>query len=270
MRSKQTFTEVMGIINVTPDSFSDGGKHAELESALRRCEAMVNAGVDWVDIGGESTRPGAAAVSEAEELQRVVPVIEAIATRFDVKVSVDTSKAQVMRAALQAGASMINDVRALREDGALQAAVEGQALVCLMHMQGQPRSMQSAPDYDDVVCEVKDFLAQRITACESAGLDRSRLLLDPGFGFGKTVRHNYQLLQRLQAFHEFDLPLLVGLSRKSMIGTVTDRSVENRLAGSIAGATIAAMKGAQIIRVHDVKETVDAMKVVHATLNGEF
>lgn len=270
MRSKQTVTEVMGIINVTPDSFSDGGQHAEFESALRRCEAMVEAGVDWVDIGGESTRPGAAAVSETEELERVVPVIEAISQRFEVKVSVDTSKALVMREALAVGAQMINDVRALREEGALQAAVEGQALVCLMHMQGQPRTMQTAPDYDDVVCEVKDFLTQRIEACVMAGMERSRLLLDPGFGFGKTVRHNYQLLQRLQAFHELDLPLLVGLSRKSMIGQVTERTVDKRLAGSIAAATIAAMKGAQIIRVHDVAETVDAMKVVHATLNGEF
>lgn len=270
MQRKKTFIEVMGILNVTPDSFSDGGQHNELEAAIQRCHAMVEAGVDWIDVGGESTRPGAAAVSERAELERVVPVIEAIASRFNVKISVDTSKAEVMRAAVAAGAQMINDVRALREDGAIAAAAEGNALVCLMHMQGQPRSMQASPEYDDVVSDVKGFLRQRIEACEAAGIDRGRLLLDPGFGFGKTVQHNYQLLQRLPAFIEFGLPMLVGLSRKSMIGAVTQSTVEHRLAGSIAGATIAALKGARIIRVHDVKETVDAMKVVQATLTGEF
>ena len=270
MQRRKTLTEVMGILNVTPDSFSDGGQHNELEAAIQRCQAMVEAGVDWIDVGGESTRPGAAAVSESAELERVVPVIEAIASRFEVKISVDTSKAQVMRAAVAAGAQMINDVRGLREDGALAAAAEGNARVCLMHMQGQPRSMQASPEYDDVVSDVKGFLRQRIEACEAAGIDRARLLLDPGFGFGKTVQHNYQLLQRLPAFIEFDLPILVGLSRKSMIGAVTQTTVEQRLAGSIAGATIAALKGARIIRVHDVKETVDAMKVVQATLTGEF
>lgn len=270
MRHTQSCTEVMGILNVTPDSFSDGGQHNELDAALKRCQTMVNAGADWIDIGGESTRPGAAAVSENAELDRVVPVIEAIASRFEVKISVDTSKPQVMRDAVTAGAQMINDINALREEGALQAAAAGDASICLMHMQGRPRTMQTAPDYEDVVTEVKDFLHQRVEACLAAGIERERLLLDPGFGFGKTVHHNYQLLQRLPALLEFDLPILIGLSRKSMLGEVTQQSVDKRLAGSIAGATIAAMKGARIIRVHDVQETVDAMKVVQATLNGEF
>lgn len=270
MRNKHTATEVMGILNVTPDSFSDGGQFTNLESALRQAQKLFDEGASWIDVGGESTRPGAADVSCEAELDRVVPVIEAILSRFEVKVSVDTSKPEVMQAAVQAGASMINDIRGLREPGALQAAANSGALVCLMHMQGQPRSMQQAPDYEDVVCEVKDFLRARIEACEAEGIERNRLLLDPGFGFGKTVRHNYQLLQRLQAFHEFDLPLLIGVSRKSMLGAVTGRDVDQRLAASVAGATIASMKGAHILRVHDVAATVDAVQVVQATLTGEF
>lgn len=270
MRLKTQRTAVMGILNATPDSFSDGGRYNQLEAALQRSAQMVAEGADWIDVGGESTRPGAADVSEQEELDRVIPLIEALKSRFAVKVSVDTSKASVMQAAVDVGVDMINDVRALREPGALEVAARSDVLLCLMHMQGQPRSMQEAPDYDDVVYEVKMFLEQRIARCNQAGIDSSRLLLDPGFGFGKTVRHNYQLLQRLAALHEYGLPLLVGVSRKSMLGAVTDRKVEERLAASIAGATIAAMKGAQIVRVHDVEQTVDAMQVVHATLNGEF
>lgn len=270
MRKKSPRTAVMGILNVTPDSFSDGGQFNQLDAALRQAEQMQAAGAEWIDIGGESTRPGAAEVALQAEIDRVIPVIEAVRQRFDMQISVDTSKAGVMQAAIQAGVAMINDVRALREPGALEVAAQSQVQICLMHMQGQPRSMQEAPDYDDVVCEVKDFLQQRIDTCVRAGIGRERLLLDPGFGFGKTVRHNYQLLQRLPALREFDLPLLIGLSRKSMLGAVTGREVEGRLAASIAGATIAAMKGADVIRVHDVAETVDAIQVVHATLNGEF
>lgn len=270
MRNRTTRTQVMGILNVTPDSFSDGGQFNSIENAIEQTARMLEEGADWIDVGGESTRPGAQAVAESEELDRVVPVIEAICTRFDTQVSVDTSKGPVMREAVRAGASMINDVRALREDGALQAAAATNAAVCLMHMQGQPREMQRDPEYGDVVMDVKDFLQQQIERCVAAGIDKNRLLLDPGFGFGKTVRHNYQLLQRLHSLHEFDLPLLIGLSRKSMLGAVTQTEVGERLASSVAGATIAALKGAHIVRVHDVKETVDAMQVVHATLNGEF
>lgn len=262
--------QVMGILNVTPDSFSDGGKFLQLEHALKQAERMLAEGADWLDIGGESTRPGAAAVSEAEELDRVVPVIAAIKQRLPVNVSVDTTKAAVMREAVAAGATMINDVNALRSEGALAAAAATQAQICLMHMQGEPRTMQHEPRYDDVVCDVKTFLEDRIHVCEQAGIARQRLLLDPGFGFGKSVRHNYQMLHRLQAFQEFGLPLLIGLSRKSMLGHVTERQVNERLSASIAAATIAALKGGRIIRVHDVKETVDAMKVVAATLTGEF
>ena len=263
-------TEVMGILNVTPDSFSDGGRFNQLEGALQRCEQMCHEGADWIDVGGESTRPGAAEVSEQQELDRVIPVIEAVKQRFPVKVSVDTSKPAVMQAAINAKVDMINDVRALLEPGAIEVVASSDVLICLMHMQGDPRSMQQAPDYDDVVYDVKMFLEQRMVKCREAGIDSQRLLLDPGFGFGKTVRHNYQLLQRLTTFHEYGLPLLVGVSRKSMLGAVTDTAVDGRLAASIAGATIAAMKGAQIVRVHDVKQTVDAMQVVRATLKGEF
>lgn len=270
MRYSSLPIEVMGILNVTPDSFSDGGKFTARDNALRHAEAMVEAGADWIDVGGESTRPGAADVNEQEEVERVVPVIERIAAALDVKISVDTSKASVMREAVGAGAAMINDVRALREPGALEAAASTGVLVCLMHMQGQPRSMQEAPDYEDVVCEVKDFLQGRMKICVDAGISAERLWLDPGFGFGKTVRHNYQLLQRLQAFHELRAPLLIGVSRKSMLGAVTGKGVEERLAASIAAATIAAYKGARILRVHDVAETVDAMQIVRTTLTGEF
>lgn len=268
-RQRQPF-QVMGILNVTPDSFSDGGAYNSLSSALKRAEAMVAAGASWLDVGGESTRPGAADVSEAEELQRVIPVIAAIAREFPVQISVDTSKAAVMREAVAAGASMINDVRALREPGALAAAAATPAQVCLMHMVGQPRTMQDAPEYDNVIADIKQFFQQRIAACNAAGIANDRILLDPGFGFGKTVRHNYELLHRLACFHDFNLPLLIGMSRKSMLGAVTGREVDQRLPASIAAATIAMMKGAAILRVHDVAETMDAVKVVTATLTGEY
>lgn len=269
--SKQSFPlRVMGILNVTPDSFSDGGRHNSVAAAIDHAARMLDEGADILDIGGESTRPGAAAVATDDELQRVIPVVAAIKQRFDVYVSVDTTKPEVMRESIAAGANMINDVCALQQPGALEAVADSEVELCLMHMQGEPRTMQHEPHYDDVVCDVKTFLQQRIAACEAVGIARERLWLDPGFGFGKSMRHNYQLLQRLQAFHELQLPLLVGMSRKSMIGHVTGRKVDDRLAGSLASATIAALKGARIIRVHDVKETVDAMRVVAATLEGDY
>lgn len=263
-----TFPQVMGILNVTPDSFSDGGRHNSLDLALRHAEAMINAGATLLDIGGESTRPGAAEVSEDEELARVVPVVEAIARRFDVWISVDTSKAIVIREAARAGMHLINDIRSLQEPGALQAAAETGLPVCLMHMQGQPKTMQHSPKYEDVVAEVAEYFVEQIARCENAGIPKSKLLLDPGFGFGKNLNHNYQLLARLAEFHHFGLPLLVGMSRKSMVGQLLHVSPEQRVTGSIACAVIAAMQGAQIVRVHDVKETVEAMRVVEATLSA--
>ncbi|MCC2615795.1 dihydropteroate synthase [Aestuariibacter halophilus] len=255
---------IMGILNVTPDSFSDGGLYRQRDAALSHAQAMLEAGADFIDIGGESTRPGAAAVSEQEELDRVIPIIEAVANNLDVVVSVDTSKASVMREAVKAGAGLINDVRALQEPGALDAAVSSGAAVCLMHMQGQPRTMQTDPHYTDVTNDVMQFLQQRMVACEKSGMSRDRLMVDPGFGFGKTLEHNYQLLADLPLLHRLGVPLLVGMSRKSMIGQLLNRQTEDRLAGSLAAATIAAMYGAHIIRVHDVKDSVDAVKVVNA------
>lgn len=259
---------VMGILNVTPDSFSDGGKYNHLDSALFQAEQMLADGAVILDVGGESTRPGAADVSEQDELDRVVPVITAIRERFDCVISVDSSKAAVMSAAIQAGADIINDVRALQEPGALQVAAASGVPVCLMHMQGAPRSMQHAPAYTDVVDEVMQFLLQRVAVCEQAGINRQQLILDPGFGFGKDLQHNYQLLQQLERFVATDMPVLTGMSRKSMIGQLLNAPVNERLAGSLACATIAAIKGAAIIRVHDVKETVQAVRVVTAMQYG--
>lgn len=271
MSDSRTHIEVMGILNTTPDSFSDGGRFNQIDSALRQAEQMVRDGAQWLDVGGESTRPGSAGVPAAQEIDRVIPVIEQLKANFDVPISVDTCKTAVMAEALKLDIQMINDINALRDNGAVDLLAQSpQVKVCLMHMQGEPRTMQHEPRYDDVVVEVKQFLAERVRACEAAGIQKTNIYLDPGFGFGKSVRHNYQLLQRMQALHELQLPLLVGMSRKSMLGQVTHRDVNERLAGSIAAATIAAMKGAQIIRVHDVKETVDAMKIVAATLAGEF
>ncbi|MGF1691388.1 dihydropteroate synthase [Photobacterium kagoshimensis] len=260
-----SFSHAMGILNVTPDSFSDGGRFNQFDHAMRHVENMLAAGVSIIDIGGESTRPGAADVSLAEELDRVVPVIEAIRERFDCWISIDTSKAQVMTAAVNAGADLINDVRALQEPGALAAAAAANVPVCLMHMQGQPRTMQHQPSYENLMTDVSRFLAERIQACEQAGIAKNQLLLDPGYGFGKTIEHNYQLLAHLEQFHQFGLPLLVGMSRKSMVFKLLDKKPAECVAGSLACAAIAAMKGAQIIRVHDVEETVDVLKVCQMT-----
>ncbi|MET0049467.1 MAG: dihydropteroate synthase [Candidatus Thiodiazotropha sp.] len=256
---------VMGILNVTPDSFSDGGYFFDPDQALRQALRMVSQGAAIIDIGGESTRPGAETVSVEEELRRVVPLVEALAKDLPVPISVDTSKPEVMRQAVAAGAGMINDVMALQQPGALDTVAQLQVPVCLMHMQGQPRTMQSAPHYDQVVGDVMEFLNDRLEACVSAGIPRERILLDPGFGFGKTLQHNLELLHSLERFLSLGLPLLVGISRKSMIGALLDeRPVDGRLYGSLAAAVIAAMKGASVIRVHDVAETVDALKVVAA------
>ncbi|QPG04389.1 dihydropteroate synthase [Salinimonas marina] len=261
-----TVPQVMGILNVTPDSFSDGGRFDDTERALRQAEAMVRQGARFIDVGGESTRPGAPYVSEAEELERVIPVIEAIHQQLDVVISIDTSKAGVMAAATRAGAALINDVRALQEPGALQAAAQAAVPVCLMHMQGQPDTMQQAPQYTNVVNEVCDFLQARVDACLEAGIDKANIILDPGYGFGKTVEHNYQLLAQLASIQALGFPVLVGMSRKSMVGKVLNNDVQDRLAGSLALATLAAQAGANIIRVHDVAETVDAVHIVNQFL----
>ncbi|PMH41201.1 dihydropteroate synthase [Vibrio sp. 10N.286.49.B3] len=255
---------IMGVLNVTPDSFSDGGKFNSVDAALSQAQAMIEAGVSIIDIGGESTRPGAPEVSLEEELARVIPIIQAIRAQFDVWISIDTSKAVVMEQAIQAGADMINDVRALQEPGALDVAARAKVPVCLMHMQGKPCTMQEKPNYQDVLADVRDFLVERMAACESAGIDKSQLVLDPGFGFGKTIEHNYHLLGHLEAFHTLELPLLVGMSRKSMIFKLLDQQPAECMVGSVTCAAIAALKGAHIIRVHDVAETLQAMSVIQA------
>ncbi|MEZ8743758.1 dihydropteroate synthase [Vibrio sp. 10N.261.49.A5] len=259
---------VMGILNVTPDSFSDGGKFNSLDNALLQAERMIQAGVSIIDIGGESTRPGAPEVSLEEELARVIPAIKAIRAKFDVWISIDTSKADVMRQAVEAGADLINDVRALQEPGALEAAAQAQVPVCLMHMKGQPRNMQANPSYDDVFTDVEDFLKERAEACESVGIPKDQLILDPGFGFGKTIEHNYHLLAHLEKFHTLGLPVLAGMSRKSMIFKLLDKAPVDCMVGSVTCATIAAMKGAQIIRVHDVEDTLEAMKIIEVMNNN--
>ncbi|MCE4936302.1 dihydropteroate synthase [Aliivibrio fischeri] len=259
-------SHVMGILNVTPDSFSDGGQFTHLDAALKQAEKMVNAGVSFIDIGGESTRPGAPEVSLQQELDRVLPIIEAVHQRFDTWISIDTSKAIVMQEAVKAGADLINDVRALQEPNALQVAAEANVPICLMHMQGQPRTMQSNPSYQDLFSDISDFLSERIDACQSVGITKDKLILDPGFGFGKTLAHNYQLLAELERFHQFGLPLLAGMSRKSMVFKLLDVEPKMAVSGSLACATIAAMKGAQIIRVHDFEQTMDIVKVCQATL----
>ena len=259
---------VMGILNVTPDSFSDGGRFQRRDAAIRHALSMQAEGAAIVDIGGESTRPGAAEVPVDEELERVVPLVEALVAELDIPVSVDTSKPEVMREAVAAGAGMINDVNALRAEGALDAAVVTGVPVCLMHMQGKPRTMQQAPRYGDVVGEVKAFLEARAGACLDAGIPRERILLDPGFGFGKQLEHNLALLRHLRVFGESGYPLLVGISRKSMLGQLTGRDVDGRLAGSIAAAVLAVERGASIVRVHDVAATVDAIRVTTAVTEG--
>lgn len=267
---------IMGILNVTPDSFSDGGAlgstgrggaagfFVSIDKALATAEQMVLDGAKIVDVGGESTRPGAPAVSEQQELDRVMPVVEAIVRQLDVIVSVDTSSPALISEASAAGAGMVNDIRALRRPGALSAAADSDMAICLMHMQGEPGDMQDNPRYGDVVQDVYDFLAERMLDCQAAGIDQSRLCVDPGFGFGKTLAHNYRLLKELARFSSLGVPVLAGMSRKSMIGLVTGRSVPERLPGSIAAAVFAAQVGAGIIRVHDVGATCDALKVLAA------
>ena len=257
--------QVMGIVNVTPDSFSDGGRHDEVEAAVAHGVKLVEEGADVLDIGGESTRPGSAGVPVEEELRRVLPVIEQLHARTSVPISIDTSKPEVMRAAVAAGAGIINDVYGLRREGALDAAAETGAAVVLMHMLGEPRSMQDAPHYDDVVGDVHRFLAERIFAAEMAGIERRRIVVDPGFSFGKILEHNLTLLARLEKFLELGVPVLAGLSRKRSIGELTGREVPDaRVAGSVAAHLIAAQRGALLLRVHDVAATVDALKVWNA------
>ena len=258
---------IMGVLNVTPDSFSDGGRFFSLEVALRQAELLVAEGADILDVGGKSTRPGSKGVSSQEEIERVIPVIQGLAARLDIPLSVDTSKPEVMREAVAAGAGFINDIYALRRPGALTAAVELSVPVCLMHMRGTPEIMQDAPLYEDVVAEVGTFFEERIAACAGAGLPREKILLDPGFGFGKTLDHNLVLLANLHHLTSLGLPLLVGLSRKSMIGVLTGRQVGDRLAGSLAAAVLAVERGARLIRVHDVAATRDALRVVGALMN---
>jgi len=261
-------SRVMGILNVTPDSFSDGGRFVSLDTALAHAEAMTLAGADIIDVGGESTRPGAEEISLQEELDRVMPVIEGVGSRLDVAISIDTSKPEVMRAAAAAGAGMINDVFALRREGALEAAAGLDVAVCLMHMLGTPGSMQVAPHYEALPGDVIDFLADRASACVAAGIDRGRIVVDPGFGFGKNDRHNLEILARLEQFAELGLPLLVGLSRKRTLGNLSGKPPGERIAAGVAAATIAAVKGARIVRTHDVAETVDALKLVDAVRNA--
>lgn len=256
---------VMGVLNVTPDSFSDGGDFFSRDGALAQALAMVDDGADIIDVGGESTRPGASEVTADEEIDRVVPVIEALAKRCDAILSVDTSKPEVMRAAVAAGASLINDVFALRRDGALEAASSLPAGVCLMHMQGTPRTMQENPSYSAIPGDIVAFLAERVAACEAAGIGRERLIVDPGFGFGKSDRHNLLLLERLARVGALGLPLLVGLSRKRTLGNLTGRPPKGRAAAGVAAAVLAVERGAHIVRTHDVAATADALKVVAAS-----
>ncbi|MSQ92593.1 MAG: dihydropteroate synthase [Gammaproteobacteria bacterium] len=255
---------VMGVLNVTPDSFSDGGRFTELPAALAQAERLAGEGAVIIDVGGESTRPGAASVDVDEELRRVIPVIERLVDRLAVPVSVDTSKPEVMRAAIAAGASMINDVTALRAPGAIDAVAVSDVALCLMHMQGEPGTMQKEPRYKDVLAEVRDFLRSRVICCVEAGISVSRLVIDPGFGFGKTLEHNLELLRRLPELAADGYPLMAGLSRKSMIGKLTGRADGERLGGSLALATLAVLAGARIVRAHDVAPTVDAIRIVAA------
>ena len=259
---------IAAIVNVTPDSFSDGGRFANPQQAIDHGVRLVEEGADMIDVGGESTRPGADEISADEEIARIVPVIEGLVARISIPIAIDTSKPEVMRAAVAAGAGLINDVYALRREGALDAAAAAKVPVCLMHMQGEPRTMQANPHYDDVVSDVRRFLAERIFACEMSGIDKKRIVVDPGFGFGKTLEDNLALLRALDQFAALGVPLLVGLSRKGMIGTLTGRDVGQRAAGSAAAAMIAVQKGAAIVRVHDVAETRDALAVWRGVSTG--
>ncbi len=266
----EPFPQVMGILNVTPDSFSDGGDFFSMPAALNQARLMVEEGANIIDIGGESTRPGAESVSVQDELDRVIPVVEKIRARWPILISVDTSKAEVMREAIRAGADMINDVMALRGKGSLAAiSASKRVQVCLMHIQGEPRTMQHNPHYDDVVNDIKTFLLERVKVCLDAGIASNRLLIDPGFGFGKTVPHNLRLMKQLEVFTELGYPVLVGVSRKSLIGNILKKPVTERLYGSLALAVLAVSKGARIIRTHDVAATVDALKMTHAVFLGQ-
>ncbi len=254
----------MGILNITPDSFSDGGRFARRDVALRHAEAMVTAGATLIDVGGESTRPGARAVSPVEELERVAPIVEAINRELDVVISVDTSTPAVIRETARLGAGLINDVRSLRRDGALDAAVATGLPVCLMHMRGEPTDMQDDPHYDDLIGEVSSFLKERMDVCIAAGIAAEKIILDPGYGFAKTLDHNLSLFKHMETLHALGRPLLVGVSRKSMIGKVLDKPVDQRLYGALALAGMAMIKGARILRVHDVAETIDVVRMIAA------
>jgi dihydropteroate synthase len=259
----------MGILNITPDSFSDGGRFAQRDLALRHAEAMVIAGATLIDVGGESTRPGARTVSPVEELERVAPIVEAISRELDVIISVDTSTPAVIRETARLGAGLINDVRSLQRDGALDAAVATGLPVCLMHMRGEPTDMQNDPRYDDLLGEVSAFLRERMDACIAAGIAKEHIILDPGYGFAKTLEHNLSLFKHMEALLQLGRPLLVGVSRKSMIGKVLDKPVDQRLYGALALAGMAMIKGARILRVHDVAETVDVVRMISAVESAE-
>lgn len=262
-----TRPHVMGIINVTPDSFSDGGKYVAVDMAVAHARQLIDEGADILDIGGESTRPGAEPVSLQQELARVIPVIEALSSTTPVPLSIDTYKPEVMRAAIHAGAHIVNDVRALQEHGALEVVASSDAGVCLMHMQGMPQTMQLNPTYGDVVLEVEQFLMERVNTCLASGISAERILLDPGFGFGKTKQHNIAMIQHLGDLADLGYPLLVGLSRKSVLGKIAGGDEQQRLHAGLAASVISVLKGAKIVRVHDVKATVDALKVVSAVMN---
>ena len=258
----------MGILNVTPDSFSDGGKFSDIDAALKQAEIMLQQGADIIDIGGESTRPGAPAVSEQDEINRVIPVIEALKLEFGCPISLDTSKAQVMQVGLDAGIDLINDVCALSQPGALEVAASSNVPVCLMHMQGTPRTMQENPHYDDLIQDILAFFENKITECNQAGIDKKRIIVDPGFGFGKTLADNYQLLQKLDQFNKLGCNVLAGISRKSMLGNLLDLAVEQRANASVVAATLALTRGAKILRVHDVEQTKQAIKIFNAMQYG--
>jgi len=264
-----TETAVMGVLNVTPDSFSDGGRHLAIDSAVERGLEMAEQGAIFIDVGGESTRPGAAPVATDEELARVIPVIEALKRQTTALISIDTSSAKVMEEAYSSGADLINDVRALRQHEALEVCAKLPIPVCLMHMQGEPGSMQDNPSYENVTNQVLYYLKERIKVCERAGINKNRLIIDPGFGFGKSLAHNLSLLKNLREFKQIGVPLLVGMSRKRMIGEVLEKPIEQRMVGSVAVAVIAAMNGASIIRVHDVAETVEAIKMTQAVIEAK-
>ncbi|WP_159714833.1 dihydropteroate synthase [Blochmannia endosymbiont of Camponotus nipponensis] len=262
--------QIMGILNVSPDSFFDGGRYCTLSKAIDHAFAMITYGATFIDVGGESTRPGADIITDEEEAERVIPVVRAIAQRFDIFISINTSSALIIRESAVIGAHLINDVRSLTNEGAMQAALYCRLPVCLMHMQGQPKTMQNFPTYSNIIIEVNEYFKQQIVRFESAGISKDRLLLDPGFGFGKNLTHNYQLLANLKYFHHFGVPLLVGISRKSMLNISCNHdNPQQRLIGSIACAVIAAMQGVQIIRVHDVKETAEALNVVQTMLKQQ-